>query len=119
MAKELAIDWFNIKTGETVYTSRPAQIKGLIESSDLGVNKQSDRGWRLGKEWTAKLRRARTDRALLTELGKLSGGEVTDTQLIVAVFEREAAAERQMKSFEDDAPFEQEYLTMIAPKKSN
>jgi prenyltransferase beta subunit len=87
-----AIDWFNIKTGETVYTSRPAQIKGLIESSDLGVNRQSDVGWRLGKEWVAKLRKARNNREMMANLGKMSGGDVTDTQLLVAIFSIEATA---------------------------
>ena len=41
------IDFFNIKTGETIYVRRDAQIKALIESSDMGVNRQSDMGWRL------------------------------------------------------------------------
>lgn len=116
--KKTAIDWFNIKTGETVYTARPAQIKALIESSDLGVNRQSDRGWRLGKEWTHKLRKARSDRQLMAELGKMSGGEVRDTQLLVALFEREVQAEREMKAYAEDAPFEEQYLESIKPKSS-
>lgn len=113
-----AIDWFNIQTGEKVYTARSAQIKALIESSDLGVNRQSDRGWRLGAEWTKKLRAARANRPLLAELGKLSGGDVTDTQLIVALFEREAEADKQAEQIAQDAPFEQEYLDSIRPKSS-
>lgn len=113
-----AIDWFNIQTGEKVYTARSAQIKALIESSDLGVNRQSDRGWRLGAEWTKKLRAARANRPLLAELGKLSGGDVTDTQLIVALFEREAEADKQAEQIANDAPFEQEYLESIKPKSS-
>lgn len=120
-----AIDWFNIKTGETVYTDRPAQIKALIESSDLGVNRQSDMGWRLGKEWFNKLRKARSNRALMSELGKLSGGDVTDTQLLVALYAREAEADRQTQIDQDEAPFEQEYLDSLKqpqvgrPPKSN
>ena len=113
-----AIDWFNVKTGEKILTSRPAQIKALIESSDLGVNRQSDVGWRLGKEWMKKLRAARNDRALLSELGRMSGGDVTDTQLIVALFDREVTADKQAKLYADDAPFEQEYLDSIAPKSN-
>jgi len=111
-----AIDWFNIKTGETVYTSRPAQIKGLIESSDLGVNRQSDVGWRLGKEWVAKLRKARNNREMMANLGKMSGGDVTDTQLLVAIFSIEAEADKQTNLDKEDAPFEQEYLESIKPK---
>lgn len=117
-SKKLAIDWFNIKSGETVFTSDPPQIKALIESSDLGVNRQSDQGWRLGKEWTKKLRKARTDRPLMAELSKKSGGDVTDTQILVALFEQEYQAEVQMIRNKDDAPFEQEYLDSINPKSS-
>lgn len=114
-----AIDWFNIKSGETVYTKRPAQIKALIESSDIGVNgRKSDKGWRLGKQWTWKLRNARNNRSLMAELSKLSGGEVTDTQLLVALFEREKAADEQAKMHTDDAPFEQEYRESLEPKSS-
>lgn len=116
--KKTAIDWFNIKTGETVYTSEPPQIKALIESSDLGVNRQSDAGWRIGKEWYAKLRKARNNRSLMAELGKLSGGDVTDTQLLVAIYSREAEADKQAQLDQEDAPFEQEYLDSIKPKSS-
>ena len=114
-----AIDWFNIRSGETVYTQRPAQIKALIESSDLGVNRQSDKGWRLGKDWTRRLRNARGNRTLIAELSKLSGGDVTDTQLLVALFEREAAADRETKAYEDEAPYEREYLDSINPQPKN
>lgn len=113
-----AIDWFNIKTRETVYTSRPAQIKGIIESSNLGVNRQSDVGWRLGKEWVAKLRKARNNREMMANLGKMSGGDVTDTQLLVAIFSIEAEADKQTNLDKEDAPFEQEYLDSIRPKSS-
>lgn len=114
-----AIDWFNIKSGETVYTQRPAQIKALIESSDLGVNRQSDKGWRLGKDWTRRLRNARGNRTLIAELSRLSGGEVTDTQLLVALFERESAADHEAKSYANEAPYEREYLDSINPKPKN
>lgn len=110
------IDFFNIKTGETIYVRRPAQIKAIIESSDMGVNRQSDVGWRLGKEWVAKLRVARQDRQLMQDLAtKYGGNEVTDRDLMVAVYTREANAEKQAKRYEEDAPYEQEYLESIKP----
>lgn len=105
----VSVDWFNVKTGEKVYTSRPAQIKAFINSSNLGVNRQSDRGWRIGKEWYKKLKMARQDRSLMTELAKESGGEVEEAQLLVAVFNRELLAQREMQRYDDQAPFEQEY----------
>lgn len=111
------VDFFNINTGETIYVDRPAQIKAAIESSDLGVNRQSDRGWRIGKEWKAKLRQARDDRHLMGELAKMYGGDVSESQLLVAVFRREAIAARQKKSYQDTAPFEDEYHRSIAPKQ--
>jgi len=114
----VAIDWFNIKSGEKIKTARPAQIKALIESSDLGVNRQSDKGWRLGAEWVKKLNRGRQDRALIASLGKMSGGEVTDTQLLVAIFSQESQMQSQLDAHEDDAPFEQEYLESIRPKSN-
>lgn len=110
------IDFFNIKTGETIYVRRPAQIKAIIESSDMGVNRQSDMGWRLGKEWVAKLRVARQDRQLMQDLAtKYGGNEVTDRDLMVAVYTREANAEKQAKRYEEEAPYEQEYLESIKP----
>lgn len=111
------VDFFNIKTGETVYVRRSAQIKALIESSDMGVNRQSDRGWRLGKEWVHKLREARQDRQLMSELAtKYGGAEVSDRDLMVAVYKRELNAEKQAKRYADSAPYEQEYLESIKPK---
>lgn len=118
--KEVAVDWFNIKSGEEIKTKRPAQIKALIESSDMGVNRQSDKGWRLGKEWVAKLRKGRQDKVLMGELLKLSGdGTVTDTQLLVTLFQRELEAAREAERYAEEAPFEQQYLESIKPKSSN
>lgn len=112
------IDFFNIKTGETIYVRRDAQIKALIESSDMGVNRQSDMGWRLGKEWVQKLRVARQDRQLMQDLAvKFGGNEVTDRDLMVAVYSREQNAEKQAKRYEEDAPYEQEYLESIKEQK--
>ena len=112
------IDFFNIKTGETIYVRRDAQIKALIESSDMGVNRQSDMGWRLGKEWVQKLRVARQDRQLMQDLAvKFGGNEVTDRDLMVAIYSREQNAEKQAKKYEEDAPFEQEYLESIKEQK--
>jgi hypothetical protein len=110
------IDFFNIKTGETIYVRRPAQIKALIESSDMGVNRKSDVGWRLGKEWVQKLREARADRQLMAELAtKFGGAEVVDRDLMVAVYNREVNAIRQAKKYADSAPFEEQYLQDIKP----
>ena len=118
MSTTKGIDFFNIKTGETIYVRRDAQIKALIESSDMGVNRQSDMGWRLGKEWVGKLRVARQDRQLMQDLAvKYGGNEVTDRDLMVAVYSREQNAERQAKRYENDAPYEQEYLESIKPKQ--
>ncbi|HPR10660.1 MAG TPA: hypothetical protein PLJ04_03700 [Candidatus Saccharibacteria bacterium] len=111
------IDFFNIKTGETIYVRRPAQIKALIESSDMGVNRQSDVGWRLGKEWVHKLRQARTDRALMDKLTEKYGGDdVKDRDLLVSVYQRELKYENQVKKYEEVAPYEEEYLESIKPK---
>jgi hypothetical protein len=108
--KELkGIDWYNIKTDETVYTRRPAQIKALIESSDLGVNRQSDRGWRIGAEWYKKLRAARNDRQFMEKLYEKYGEDVSDSNALVALFQREERANQQNKRYEDEAPFEQKY----------
>lgn len=116
MTTTKGIDFFNIKTGETIYVRRDAQIKALIESSDMGVNRQSDMGWRLGKEWVAKLRVARQDRQLMQDLAvKFGGNEVTDRDLMVAVYSREQNAEKQAQKYENDAPYEQEYLESIKP----
>lgn len=112
------IDFFNVKSRETVWVRRPAQIKAFIESSDMGVNRQSDVGWRLGKEWVQKLREARQDSQLMNELArKYGGGEVKDRDLMVAVYKRELNAEKQAQRYTDNAPYEQEYLESIKPKE--
>lgn len=109
------IDFFNIKTGETVRLNRPAQIRAAIESSDMGVNRRSDMGWRLGKEWKARLRKARQDRELMSALATMYDGEVTESQLLIEVFKRELRAEKQAKLYADDAPYEEEYRASIKP----
>jgi hypothetical protein len=112
------VDFFNIKTGETIYVKRPAQLKAIIESSDMAVNRQSDVGWRLGKEWVQKLREARLDKALMRELSvKYGGDEVTDRDLMVAVYIQERNMAKQAQRYAKDAPFEQEYLESIKPKE--
>ena len=111
------IDFFNIRTREEVWVKRPAQIKAFIESSDMAVNRQSDVGWRLGKEWVQKLREARNDSQLMNELTrKYGGGEVTDRDLMVAVYNRERNAAKQAQKHKNSAPYEQEYLESIKPK---
>lgn len=113
----LSVGWFNVETSEIIFTSRPAQIKALIESSDLGVNKSSDKGWRLDKEWIDKVKAGRRDPELIKELRKMAGGTVTDTQLLVAIFEREQALAREIELDKDDAPFEQAYLESLKSNK--
>lgn len=114
------IDWFNIKTGETIYTARPAQIKAIIESSDLGVNRQSDMGWRIGPEWHAKLKKARKDRELMNVLLSRYNGDVSESNLMVEIYRRERQAAKEAERIEDEAPFEQEYLDSLnGAKKSS
>ena len=113
------IDFFNIKSGEQIWVKRPAQIKAMIESSDMSVNRQSDVGWRLGAEWVTRLRKARGDKALMAQLAtKYGSSEVTDRDLLVAVYRQEAIAEKQRKSRSDHNPYEQEYLESIKPKQA-
>lgn len=114
---EIKVDFFNINTGETIYVNRPAQIKAAIESSDLGINRQSDRGWRIGKEWKAKLRQARGNRELMNNLAVKYNGEVTEAQLLVAVFARESRLARQSDFGYEEGKFEQQYMEDIKPAK--
>ena len=46
---------------------------------------------------------------------KFGGNEVTDRDLMVAVYSREQNAEKQAQKYENDAPYEQEYLESIKP----
>lgn len=117
--KKVAIDWFNIKTGEKVYTRRPAQIKAFIESSNLGVNRKSDRGWRIGKVWYNKLRKARANRQFMEKLYERYGEDVSDANVMVAIFQQEVRALVQRKRYEDDAPFEEEYLQSLRSAPAN
>lgn len=113
---QIYVDFYNINTDEEVYMRRPAQIKAAIESSDMGVNKQSDRGWRLGKVWKKKVEAARNDRAMIRELTKVVGGadKITDTDILVAVYEREVEADIVMNSGNTtNAKYEQKYRQML------
>lgn len=113
------VDFFNIKSRETIWVRRPAQLKAIIESSDMSVNRQSDVGWRLGKEWVQKLREARLDQQLMQELAtKYGDAEVKDRDLIVAVYRRERNMAKQAQRYANDAPYEQEYLESIKPKNT-
>lgn len=115
----IKVDFFNVNTGETVYLSRPAQLKAAIESSDLSVNRPSDRGWRIGKEWKNKLRQVRaTDKELMNQLAVKYGGEVTESQLLIAVFAREMRLAKTKEYVSETGKFEQEYNESIAPKRS-
>lgn len=117
---QIYIDFYNIDTGEEVKVRRPAQIKAVIESSDMGVNKQSDRGWRIGKEWFNKLEAARTDRSLIRDIAKMAGGadKVTDTDILVAVYEREVEADIVRNSGRTArGQYEKEYRQMLEEDK--
>lgn len=111
--ENIKVDFFNINTGETIWLDRPAQLRAAIESSDLGINRRSDRGWRIGKEWKARLRQARNDRELMNSLAVKYNGEVTESQLLVAVYAREVRAQRQRVSYQQEGKYEDEYLRSI------
>lgn len=113
----IKVDFFNIHTGETIWLNRPAQLRAAIESSDLGINRQSDRGWRIGKEWKQRLLMARQDRELMNSLAVKYNGEVTESQLLVAVFVREVRASRQRAFTQEEGKFEDQYLRSIRDTK--
>lgn len=115
----IKVDFFNINTGETIWLDRPAQLRAAIESSDLGINRRSDRGWRIGKEWKQRLRMARQDRELMNSLAVKYNGEVTESQLLVAVYAREVRAARQRSVYQEEGKYESQYLESIRDTKGD
>lgn len=116
---DIKVDFFNINTGETIWLTRPAQLRAAIESSDLGINRRSDRGWRIGKEWKQRLRMARQDRELMNSLAIKYNGEVTESQLLVAVYAREVRAARQRGVYQEEGKYESRYLESIRDTKGD
>lgn len=114
MSELKGIDWYNIRTDETIYTKRPAQIKAVLNLSDLGVNRQSDKGWRLGKEWYHRLQDARNDFELMNTLIERYGEEVTDAQILIYLFNQELRAEQAANRRQHTAPYEDKYRRSLA-----
>ena len=119
MSKDITIDFFNIKTGEKVNLTRDAQIKAFIESSDLGVNPSSDKGWRLSPEWVKKLNEARKDADFINAVSKAVKDTVTDRHLAVELFKRERNLQKQAQAANDNKYEKQYQESIINPKKSN
>lgn len=112
------IGFFNIKSGETHYARLEAQIQAYINSSDMGINASRDQdfGWRLEPRWVKLVKAFRRDEVKMELLTSRNGGQkVTTTQILYAIYGEQLRA-AQERADENEAPFEEEYLSDISEK---
>lgn len=112
------ISFFNIKSGETHYAKLEPIIQGYINSSDMGINAShgQDYGWRLSAEWVQKVKDFRRDENKMERLVTRNGGQKpTTTQVLYAIYGEQLRA-AQEQADENEAPFEEQYLSDISSK---
>lgn len=112
------IGFFNIKSGETHYARLEAQIQAYINSSDMGINasRGQDFGWRLEPEWVKRVKAFRRNETKMELLTNRNGGQkVTTVQILYAIYGEQLRA-AQERADENEAPFEEEYLSNISDK---
>lgn len=112
------IGFYNIKSGETHYCRLEAQIQAYINSSDMGINasRGQDFGWRLAPEWVKKVKDFRRNEVKMETLTNRNGGQkVTTTQVLYAIYGEQLRAAQQQAD-DNEAPFEEEYLSNISDK---
>ncbi len=114
------IAFFNIKSGETHYARLEAQIQAYINSSDMGINASRDQdfGWRLAPNWVKAVKAFRRNENKMENLTSRNGGQkVTTVQILYAIYGEQLRA-AQERADENEAPFEEEYLTDISEKSA-
>lgn len=112
------IGFFNIKTGKTHYAQMEAQIQAYINSSDMGINASRDQdfGWRLEPEWVKAVKAFRRNETKMEALTTRNGGQrVTTPQILYAIYGEQLRA-AQERADENEAPFEEKYLSDISSK---
>ena len=112
------IGFFNIKSGETHYAKMEAQIQGYLNSSDMGINasRGQDFGWRLEPEWVKRVKDFRRNETKMELLTARNGGQkVTTVQILYAIYGEQIRAAQEQND-ENDAPFEEKYLSDISSK---
>lgn len=112
------IGFFNIKSGETHYARLEAQIQAYINSSDMGINASRDQdfGWRLEPKWVKAVKAFRRNETKMEMLTARNGGQkVTTPQILYAIYGEQLRA-AQERADEEEAPFEEEYLSEISGK---
>ena len=112
------IGFFNIKTGETHHAKMEAQIQGYINSSDMGINasRGQDFGWRLEPEWVKRVKDFRRNETKMEVITARNGGQKpTTVQVLYAIYGEQLRAVQEQAA-ENDAPFEEKYLSDISSK---
>lgn len=108
------IEFFSIKTGETLYGKLEPTIAALINSSDMGINasRGQDFGWKLGAKWVKKVDTFSRDEDKMDTLAvklRLEDGDTPSTiQILYYIYGREVRKYLQRLK-DDDTPFAQQY----------
>lgn len=102
----MAIKFFNVKTKETRTVDTEPMVSAFYNSSDLGPNARvgQDMGWRLAPEVVVRIKKMKTDEALMTKIAanyQIPRENLTDTDLLFHISQEEARAANQRADEED------------------
>lgn len=80
----MAIEFFNVNTGERRTITRAHQVGAFINSSDLGENKDrgQDFGWRIAPEQMVKVEELKSDSRALRDIAERRGIAVQDLKVL-------------------------------------
>jgi len=114
------IPFFSVQTRETHWCKLEPTISAYINSSDMGINASRDQnfGWRLAPEWVHKVRAFKRNRQQMSILTAANQGQKPTTVNILYYMYGEELAEYYGQLEDNENPYEEEYLAMIAQGSS-
>ena len=112
----MAIEFFNIRSGERKIVETPEMISAFYNSTDQHVNARvgQDMGWRIGASTIKRMDEIRRDQVMLdriTQAFSIPQGEAKDTDIInwISIEDaRKKAAENQQQEGDYTAQYEEE-----------
>lgn len=116
----MAIEFFNIKSGERERVENPHLIAAYINSSDLHVNagQGQDFGWRLSPKDTARIEELKRDTSKLEEIARFLGkpaGDIRQVDFVKYVSHLDDVEAQIKVNQSDEKPaFQEQYEAELA-----
>ena len=109
----MAIEFFNIRSGERKIVETPEMISAFYNSTDQHVNARvgQDMGWRIGASTIKRMDEIRRDQATLDRIAQafsLPQGETKDTDIINWI-SLEDARKKQQENQQQEGDFSAQY----------